>query len=109
MADSDQENEYKQSFMGRVAEARVARGWKQWQMAEALGIPQDQYKQYEGRSMMPHRYIWPFCMYANVSFEWLMTGKGRRSIPELPPVVPDIAPKAVPKTKPKRPPAKRIA
>ena len=108
MADSDQEAEYKQAFMARVAEARIARGWKQWQMAKALGIPQDQYKQYETRGMMPHRHIWPFCMFANVSFEWLMTGEGRRSVPEPPPVVPDIAPK-LQKAKPKRPAAKRIA
>lgn len=108
MADTDQEAEYKQGFMKRVAEARVARGWKQWQMAEALDIPQDQYKQYETRGMMPHRYLWSFCMLANVSFEWLMTGKGRRAVPEPPRVEPDIQPK-LKKARRSKPAAKRVA
>lgn len=108
MAEIDSEADYKQGFVTRVAEARVARGWKQWQMAKALGIEQDQYKQYEGRSMMPHRYVWPFCMFANVSFEWLMTGEGRRTVPEPPATEPDISPKPV-KTRQRKPAAKRVA
>ncbi|MDI3563533.1 helix-turn-helix domain-containing protein [Bradyrhizobium sp. Arg816] len=100
MADSETETQYKQSFTRRVAEARVALGWKQWQMAEALGMPQDKYKQYEGRSLLPHHLIRRFCLIARVDMEWLMTGQGKMTLAPLPPVVPDIQP--APATKVRR-------
>lgn len=100
MADSETETQYKQSFTQRVAEARVALGWKQWQMAEALGMPQDKYKQYEGRSLLPHHLIRRFCLIARVDMEWLMTGQGKMKLPVLPPVEPDIKP--APRTKVRR-------
>ena len=38
MADSDQEDHYKQEFIARTRDARIATGKKQWQVAELLGI-----------------------------------------------------------------------
>jgi len=83
MADSDTEAQFKQEFTKRVKEARIARGWKQWQAGEALGIPQDQYKQYEGRSLMPHHMIGRFCLVTRVDYEWMLTGRGKRPIKQL--------------------------
>jgi hypothetical protein len=47
MAEPEAELEYKQQFILRVTKSRTASGMKQWQIAEAMGIPQDRYKQYE--------------------------------------------------------------
>ena len=72
----------------------MALGWKQWQMAEALGMPQDKYKQYEGRSLLPHHLVRRFCLIARVDLEWLMTGQGKMRMAPLPDMVPDIKPAA---------------
>jgi hypothetical protein len=45
VAHSETEAQFKQSFIERVKAARVATGMKQWQVADALNIPQDKYKQ----------------------------------------------------------------
>jgi transcriptional regulator with XRE-family HTH domain len=102
MADSETETEYKQSFMRRVAAARSALGWKQWQMAEALNMPQDRYKQYESRTLLPHHLIRRFCLIARVDLEWLLTGRGRMAPAALPPIKPDIEPAREPAKKAKR-------
>lgn len=84
MASFDKEAEYKQQFIERVREARIATGMKQWQAAEGLGIPQDHYKHYEvlkggkGR-LMPHHLIAQFCVICRVNLEWLVTGKGKKA------------------------------
>lgn len=92
MTDAETESEYKQRFTERVASARIALGWKQWQMAEALGMAQDKYKQYEGRSLLPHHLIRRFCLIARVDLEWLLTGQGKMKPTPLPEIIPDIQP-----------------
>lgn len=108
MAESETEAQYKQAFMERVAAARSALGWKQWQMAEALDMPQDKYKQYEGRSLLPHHLIRRFCLIARVDMEWLLTGRGKMSPKALPAHTPDIQP-AVPQSRQKKAKGKRAA
>lgn len=83
MAESETETQYKQRFIERVAAARVATGMKQWQVAEALGIPQDKYKWYEKRSLMPHHMIGRFCLVMRVEPEWLITGRGKKPLQPL--------------------------
>jgi transcriptional regulator with XRE-family HTH domain len=107
MAESETETEYKQAFMRRIAEARVALGWKQWQMAEALGMPQDKYKQYESRSLLPHHLVRRFCLIARVDMEWLMTGQGKMKLAPLPEITPDIKPE--PRVTKTRRPRKKVA
>lgn len=81
MADSETEAEYKQAFIERVKACRIAKGWKQWQMAEALGpMPQDKYKQYEGRTLLPHHLIERFSLICGVNPEWLLTGRGQKAL-----------------------------
>jgi hypothetical protein len=85
MAESETEAQYKQAFMARTAEARVARGMKQWEIAEALGggMTQDKYKQYEKRSLLPHYLIERFCLICRVDPEWLLTGRGGKGLKAL--------------------------
>ena len=71
MVENETEAQFKQEFTKRVKAARAALGWKQWQMADALDMPQDKYKQYEGRSLLPHHLIGRFCLIAHVDPVWL--------------------------------------
>lgn len=105
MAESDIEAQFKQEFTGRVKAARAALGWKQWQMADALGMPQDKYKQYEGRSLLPHHLIGRFCLVTHIDPEWLMTGRGNKPLKSLA----VVASEPVPKAKPRRSRARRAA
>lgn len=105
MAESETETQFKQRFTKRVKDARVAIGWKQWQIADALGIPQDKYKQYEGRSLLPHHMIGRFCLITHIDPEWLLTGRGQKPLQPL-----RLAPtEAEPVAKPKRTRARRVA
>lgn len=105
MVESETETQFKQAFTKRVKDARAALGWKQWQMAEALGMPQDKYKQYEGRSLLPHHLIGRFCLVTHVDPEWLVTGRGRKPLKTLA----VVASEPEPATKPKRSRARRVA
>jgi DNA-binding XRE family transcriptional regulator len=80
MGETETETQFKQLFTERVKAARVATGLKQWQVAELLGIPQDKYKQYEGRSYLPHHLVGRFCIVCRVDPVWLMTGKGQKPL-----------------------------
>ena len=83
MADPGTETQYKQAFIQRVKAARIAVNMKQWQIAEALGMPQDRYKQYETRSLLPHHLIGRFCIITHVDPEWLVTGRGEKPLKPL--------------------------
>jgi transcriptional regulator with XRE-family HTH domain len=104
MADSETEVQYKQAFIERVRAARIAANLKQWQIADALGMPQDKYKQYESRSLLPHYLIGRFCILTRVDPEWLITGRGQKPLKPM-----HIAGGAEPTAKPKRKGAKRAA
>ena len=80
MAENESEAQFKQAFTERVKAARIATGLKQWQVAELLSIPQDKYKQYEGRSYLPHHLVGRFCIICRIDPEWLMTGKGQKPL-----------------------------
>lgn len=97
MVESETEAQFKQLFTERVKTARVATGLKQWQVAELLGIPQDKYKQYEGRSLLPHYLVGRFCIVCRVDPVWLMTGKGQKPL-RVPHIV-ESEPEQLPKPK----------
>lgn len=105
MAESETELEYKQGFTARIAEARERLGWKQWQVAEALGMPQDRYKQYEKRTLLPHHLIGRFCLITRVDPEWLLTGRGKKPLKPLE----IVAGAAAPAAKPRKARARRTA
>lgn len=77
MARMETATEYKEKFMQRVRQARERVGYNQTEIAELLGLKQDVYKQYETRSLLPHRLIGKFCLITNVDPVWLLTGAGR--------------------------------
>jgi hypothetical protein len=97
MAESETEAQYKQEFTRRIKASRAALGWKQWQMAEALDMPQDKYKQYEGRSLLPHHLIGRFCLVTHVDPEWLVTGRGQKPLKSLAVVSDEPKPAAKPR------------
>lgn len=97
MADSEKE-QYDQQFIERVKSARIATGMKQWQIADAIGVPQDHYKHWETTRLMPHHLIGRFCIVCRVEPEWLMTGRGQK--PLQPPHIVEREPE--PTVKPRR-------
>lgn len=68
---------YRIAFCARTRAARMALGWTQKQMAEALGVEQDAYRKYETRSPLPHHLIEPFCEIVGLPVVFLVTGHGR--------------------------------
>lgn len=67
--------EFKRGFTARVKEAREDSNYTQAGIADLLGIKQDKYNKYEGRSMMPHQMIPRFCTACGVTITWLFTGR----------------------------------
>ena len=61
------------STLTRLAEARKKAGMSQNAVAEALGIPQQQYSRYEnGKNEIPVRYIIQLCKLYYVTSDWLL-------------------------------------
>lgn len=100
MGETDEKHLYDQGFVARVASARIATGKKQWQLAEALGVKQDQYKHWESKKnprLMPHEFLGRFCLICSVQPLWLLTGKGPKALEPLHAVETEPAPMARPK------------
>lgn len=81
MADQDEKQQYRLEFIDRVRQARVSTGKKQWEIAVAMGVEQDEYKHWEqlgpkGR-VIPTHLIARFCFACHVDPVWLLTGHGR--------------------------------
>lgn len=73
--------EYREAFVARVKSARVALGMSQQQMADALGIPQDHYKHFEGRSVMPTHLVAKFCEITGMDPWYMLTGQSHHFAP----------------------------
>ncbi|MBQ6720117.1 MAG: helix-turn-helix transcriptional regulator [Oscillospiraceae bacterium] len=57
----------------RLSEARKIRKLSQKQIAEVLGIPQQQYSRYEnGKFEIPVRYVVVLCKFYGISADWLL-------------------------------------
>lgn len=80
MGEMDIKAQYEQEFIDRVKAARIATGKKQWQVAELMGIKQDQYKHYETGRVVPHHLIGRFCLICSIDPNWLITGKGAKPL-----------------------------
>lgn len=76
MGKDDAPTDFKRAFIARVRAAREARPYTQAEVADLLGMSQDRYKQYEGRSYLPHHLVTRFCTACGVDFKWLYTGAG---------------------------------
>ncbi len=82
MSEADLEIQFKQDFTGRVKAAREAAKLTQETVAKGLGIPQDRYKQYEGRSYLPPHLYERFCIVCRCDLVWLITGSRQKPIRE---------------------------
>jgi len=72
-------------YCQRVRALREARGFSQEQMADALGIPADRYRKYEGRSPLPAYLIPRFALIVGRDIEFVVTGRpARRTAAPLP-------------------------
>ena len=74
---------YKDAFLQRVAEARVAAGFTQEELASVLDLDQGTYKTYETKTLMPHDLIPRFCIAVRVSTAWLLDGPVSGIAPEM--------------------------
>ncbi len=64
---------FKWNFIRRVRQAREDANFTQAELAKILRIKQDKYKWYETSRLMPHQYIFTFCLACHVTIEWLYT------------------------------------
>lgn len=71
----DREAQFNDALCARVKALREARGWKQDQMATALGIPYDRYRKYEYRTPIPHYLIEQFAEIVGRDIDYVLTGK----------------------------------
>jgi hypothetical protein len=102
----DEKESFKQEFIDRVRRARASTGKKQWEIALAMGVEQDEYKHWEAKRLMPHHLIARFCFACQVDPVWLLTGHGRMKGSPTPELVRE---EAAPAAKPRRQRAKRAA
>lgn len=75
MVEGNAEFIFNNELCGRVKRLREERGWTAAQMATALGVPAERYRKYERRSPLPAYLMERFCLAANTSLEYLITGK----------------------------------
>jgi len=72
---------YTKALQTRMRVAREARGYRQKDMAELLGITKDAYEKYETRSRLPHHLMERFALATGISLTWLITGHERPTGP----------------------------
>jgi transcriptional regulator with XRE-family HTH domain len=77
MKGTDASADFRKDFVRRVKLAREGSRFTQDEIAKLLGMDQGTYKQYETRSLLPHRYVTMFCALTRVSEKWLLSGKGK--------------------------------
>ena len=65
---------FKKAMIARTKAVRERLGITQAAFAGILEIPQDKYKQYETRTLLPHNLIPKFCFVGHVTIYWLLTG-----------------------------------
>jgi hypothetical protein len=75
--------------------------FSQTYMAERLGIPQDKYKQYEVRSIMPAYLVVEFCKITDQHPWYILTGQSGSSSPGAFPTRPPPSLRTIHSEKPK--------
>lgn len=84
MSPPDEKDQYRLEFIDRVRRARASTGKKQWEIALAMGLEQDDYKHFEQQDtkskkgrVIPHYLIPRFCFACQVDPMWLLSGHGK--------------------------------
>jgi len=75
--DKEFKRRFNKAFCARVRAARINSGLTQKQVATALGIEKDTYKQYELRSPLPGYLIERFCIVVREDAYFIMFGARR--------------------------------
>ena len=83
MADKRLKKQLDQAFIARVIKAREAAGMTQQEVADGMGQPQDYYKHWEQKRVMPHYLIPRFCIVVRVEDGWLISGRGQMKRAEV--------------------------
>lgn len=65
---------YRKEFAERVKGARALSGKTQQKIADELGVKLNTYQTWEGRTLMPHQHIIPFCYATQTDAYLLLTG-----------------------------------
>lgn len=112
MVGEDEKERYRIDFIQRVRQGRASTGQKQWQIALAMGLEQDEYKHFESTGsrgrVIPHHLMARFCYACQVDPVWLLTGHGKmKGTPAPQPMEP--AEQAPVPRKAKKSRAKRVA
>lgn len=76
MAGKSIKRQLDQAFVARVIKAREATGMTQQEVADGMGVPQDHYKHWEQKRVIPHYLIPRFCIVTRVEDGWLISGRG---------------------------------
>lgn len=91
--------DYKKKFLSRIKETRQAmpappgkKKFTQADMAKALGIEQDHYKQFESRSIMPLYLLADFCRITDMHPWFVLTGESGSRSPGSFPSRPTLTP-----------------
>jgi transcriptional regulator with XRE-family HTH domain len=77
MAGNNMKKQLDQALIARVIKAREAAGMTQQEVSDGMGVPQDHYKHWELKRVMPHYLIPRFCIVVRVEDGWLISGRGQ--------------------------------
>lgn len=67
-------SQYRKEFAERVKAARINSTKTQSEIADELGVKLNTYTTWEGRTLMPHQHIIPFCYATRTDAYFLLTG-----------------------------------
>lgn len=67
-------SQYRKEFAERVKAARITSRRTQSQIANELGVKLNTYQTWEGRTLMPHQHLIPFCYLTRTDAYFLLTG-----------------------------------
>lgn len=75
MGGDETRSAYRAGLTARLRRLREAKGWTQAQMAVALGIPEERYRKYEGRSWLPIYLLEQLSLVTGRSIHFIVTGR----------------------------------
>jgi DNA-binding transcriptional regulator YiaG len=81
MTDESRRSEFEDSLRQRVKALRQGRGWTTEETARFLGIPAENYRKYESRSVLPMYLAEPLSRLYGVDIHYLLTGRAIKERP----------------------------
>lgn len=67
-------SQYRKEFAERVKASRITSRKTQAQIADELGVKLNTYQTWEGRALMPHQHLIPFCFATRTDAYFLLSG-----------------------------------